>query len=582
MLNTTGTTILGDGNGIDLLLSTSASTTAPALSLNNAGIVTVPGGAGTTEDITANGGPAVSVTGTTATLPLGAVSSSSSTTDGIHIDNIGAGTFSTAAAGSSISGAQGTAFSVNKGNGDITYPGTITDGTGATASITNRTGGTVTLSGSITDGTDAGGGITLSGNTAGATVFSHSATTLNTGAGDAVSISMPDTSTATADFTGGGLDIDTTTGKGFSATGVGAAADGKVTVTGSGNTISTGSGTALGFTNVGIGDNDLNFQAISSSGATNGITLTNTSNSGGSLSVNGNSGTCTTPTSCTGGVIKNSTGAGISLSTVPGGVALQNMFIGAVSPTTRTGGDGIAGTTVAGFTLKNSVLASNGDASGERGIDMTNLSGTAALDTDAVSGSFDRNVSLVNDSGSALGMTVTNGSYTTTANGVGIYMTTNTATGPNQTLTITGSTFTNNSGEHVAVTADSNSAATQSVSVSNTNMTSTIPVSGGGITLNPGGHSVQTSTITNNNIQGANVQAITVDGPGSIATPQPSTIRTTITNNTIGTAGTAELGRQLGQRHRHQRERQREGGRARHRQQHPPVRQPGRDRIDRE
>jgi hypothetical protein len=51
-----------------------------------------------------------------------------------------------------------------------------------------------------------------------------------------------------------------------------------------------------------------------------------------------------------------------------------------------------------------------------------------------------------------------------------------------------------------------------------------------------------TTSITNNNIQGANVQAITIDGPGSIAVPQPVTIHATITGNTIGNSAVSNSG----------------------------------------
>ena len=52
-------------------------------------------------------------------------------------------------------------------------------------SITNRTNGINSFSGQINDGGDSGGGITITGNSAGSTTFSNGTKTLNTGTGDA-------------------------------------------------------------------------------------------------------------------------------------------------------------------------------------------------------------------------------------------------------------------------------------------------------------------------------------------------------------------------------------------------------------
>ena len=77
--------------------------------------------AGTT-NVSATGGPAVDVTGTTvSTLSFDAVSSTSSANDGINLDGLGTGTFS-AANTDTITGAAGIAFDLNGGSGDVTLP----------------------------------------------------------------------------------------------------------------------------------------------------------------------------------------------------------------------------------------------------------------------------------------------------------------------------------------------------------------------------------------------------------------------------------------------------------------------------
>ena len=173
LTGTTGTTTFGN------LALTTTSGSAAAFLLEQRGQRHGP--AAGTANVSATGGPAVDVSGTSGpTLAFDTVSSTNSAGNGINLDGLGSGTFS--ASGGTLSGAAGAAFRLNAGSGGVTYPGTIGDGTGSTASVTGRTGGVVSLSGSLNDGGDAGGGIALSGNTGGSTVFSGAAKTLNTGA----------------------------------------------------------------------------------------------------------------------------------------------------------------------------------------------------------------------------------------------------------------------------------------------------------------------------------------------------------------------------------------------------------------
>ncbi|HMC68657.1 MAG TPA: Ig-like domain-containing protein, partial [Mycobacteriales bacterium] len=148
--------------------------------VNSSGAPTINVGSGSTENVSATGGPAVDVrtANTASNLSFDAVSSTNSTGAGINLDSNGATPFS--AASGSISGAAGNAVDINGGSGNVTYPGTLGNGAGNTADITGRTGGAISLSGDINDTNDAGGGITMSGNTGGSTTFSGSTKTLNT------------------------------------------------------------------------------------------------------------------------------------------------------------------------------------------------------------------------------------------------------------------------------------------------------------------------------------------------------------------------------------------------------------------
>ena len=167
--------------------------------------------------------------------------------------------------------------------------------------ITNRTGGIATLSGAVTDSSDAGGRISL---------------TANTG--------------ATIDFTGG-MTLETDASAAFTATG-----GGTVTVIGSANTIATTTGTALNVQNTTIGAGGLLFRSIAANGAVNGIVL-NATGSSGSLTVTG------TGSAGTGGTIQNTSGHGISL------IDTLNPSFTNVS-VSNTGGSGVNGTQVSGFT----------------------------------------------------------------------------------------------------------------------------------------------------------------------------------------------------------------------------------------
>jgi hypothetical protein len=530
LFNTTGSTQLGGGSGVDLNLTTTSGANA-ALEINSGGTVSVPGAG--TANIAATGGPAVDVTGTPGvSLSLDTVSSTNSASNGVRLSGLGTGTFS--ATGGTITGTAvaGTSFTVSgASSGDITYPGTLANGAGQTASITGRTGGTVTFSGVVQDTSDAGGGIVVSTNTGGTTVFSNPSKTLNTVNGNAVVFSASDGHTLS--FTNGGLDIDTTTGKGLEAT-----TSGTITVTGTGNTIDSNTGTALNITNTDIGSADVTFDKVASNGAANGIVLNNTANASGSFSVTGVGGTCTSAATCTGGAIQNSTGPGISLTSVPGGVNLTRVAV-------LTGStDGINGAGVNGFALDNSRVASNGDAVGENGVELTQLSGTVSFATTTVTANADDNVLIANTSGN-VNATFNGGEYSQTnthpTTGGDAILLRNDQTGT-MTVNIHDATFTNNRDDHVQATADADSGATINLTVNNNTMTNTVGQPGNGITVNPGGTSTTEATLTNNNIQGSNQAGITVDGPGSSVLPQPANLDATITGNTIGAPAVSRSG----------------------------------------
>jgi VCBS repeat-containing protein len=548
MSGTTGTTTFGDGSGSDLALTTTSGSAA-ALLLSNAGTVTVP--AGGTANVSATGGPAIDVTGTSgASLSFDDVDSTNSANDGVNLSGLGSGTFS-AQAGSTIGGAAGISFDLDGGSGAITFPGDLGNGAGQAAEITNRTGGTVSLSGTVGDTSDAGGGIALSGNGGGGSTTFSGAITVNTttsaGAGSPLNnaIVMSSSDNYTLNLSGT-IDIDSATGKGLEAD-----ASGTISVTGSGNTIDSTTGRALNISDTDIASSDVTFQRIASNGASNGIRLNNTANANGSLSVTGNGGSCTSAGTCTGGAIQNSTASGVSLTSVPGGVSLTRSAISASAD------DGVSGSNVGnGFNLDTAWINGNGNTPitggvhGDHGVDFTNLTGTSTFTSSNVSNNSDANV-VVSDASGTLNLNVSGGTYSGAGGGMGdgIYVE-GTGSG-SQNLNVQGPiTFADNVGDHVQHGGAPTSTADSDVTVNNATMSSPVgggSVLGGGITVveggpTSGGGSNTDVTITNNNIQNSVIGAIAVGTTGSVSDQQIANVDATISGNTIGTAGVAGSG----------------------------------------
>ncbi|WP_430645155.1 beta strand repeat-containing protein [Agromyces sp. GXS1127] len=374
---TTGAVTIG---GLDL----DTTGTVPAFLLDFSGPVTVE--AAGTADITAAGGPAVHVLGSSgSTLAFDSVSSTSPTY-GVSLSSFGTGTFS-ASGGTLTSG--GAAFDIAGGSGDIGYGGTIGDGAGTlSARVQDRTGGTVTVSGPITDGPDAGGGILLTGNTGGATVFSGATKTLSTETASAIRFELSDGHALS--LTGGGLDVDTTAGSGVTAS-----ASGSIAITGAGNTIDTTTGAAITVLATDIASDGMTLQRVSSDGAPFGIGL-NATGTAGRLMVTG-LGSTAQGGDHSGGTIQNTVGAGIS-------------FANTVNPSFRNvrvlnaGASGVAGAGVAGFSFTYGTISGAGDAVGEDaiafdGVGGDNLTGAVDISGNVITEPFTDGITIANAGG---------------------------------------------------------------------------------------------------------------------------------------------------------------------------------------
>jgi hypothetical protein len=444
-------------------------------------------------------GQALSLTSGALNATFGSVSANSAP-NGISLSSINGNLTMNGGSMSSLSGSD---FNINGGNANITYPGTITNTAGQSINISNKNGGTVAFSGAITDN---GSGISLSSN--GGTTFN---------------------------FTGG-LTLNTGANAAFSATG-----GGTVSVTGAANTLNTTTGIALNVVNTNIGASRLNFRSISSSGGSNaGIILDNTGTNGlvvtGQNSDAGSGGTIANKMGSNG---STTTGVGAYFNNT-GNISLSNMaFSGTIA------NYAIRGNSVSGFTLRESTFSGSlGDSGGddENAIRFTNLSGTAILEGNNISGGYEDNVAIVNTVGS-LDLTVRDTAGGDQAifghnhiSGGNDSLFVSTDNDANLTLKVEGVEFTGWRGDGIQASALGTS--NQSVTINNNSFVNShgAVASIGGSAVTVGGTANSASSwsvnysITNNISKGARGSAITAGFFGSAGV-----VRGLISGNTIGT-----------------------------------------------
>jgi VCBS repeat-containing protein len=418
------------------------------------------------------------------------------------------GTFS-AESGSSITNSTGMDFNISGGTANVTYNGTITDDVGQLVSIASTTGGTKAFTGAITDGDDGdGSGISLTSNT-GATIRFSGGLVLSTGANPAF--------TATG---GGTVEVCDENPCNPGSTGANI------------NKITTTTGTALNVANTTIGSNNLEFRSISAgtaaSGPANGIVLNTTGSSGG-LKVKGNG------SAGTGGTIQKTTGDGISM-TSTSSVSLSFMNV------QNSADDGIDGTSVAGFSLSNASVTGNGTAANQEGISFSNVSGAVSITNTTATGNAYNNLRIDNTTGTISSLTISGSSFSNNSATVGNHGALIEIRGTSQvtTASITGTTFSGN--KVIGIQVTSNDTAT----------VSDFTISGCTITNNELGidfsksqtSSMQFKILNNTTFTGQNSHGInlfTAVGAGTTGNFQGR-----IQGNTIGNAGVAGSGSAIG------------------------------------
>jgi hypothetical protein len=310
----------------------------------------------------------------------------------------------------------GDGVNISGGTGIITIGASITKtSAGNVVEINDHETGAVTFSGALTGGSaasPASNGILVNSVNSG-TVNFNGQTTLFTGGNAAVTLTGNTGGTINFAAGGTGLDITTTTGAGFTATG-----GGTVNVTGAGNTITSVGGTALNVVNTTIGGSDLTFKSISANGGVSGIVLNNTGSLGG-LTVTGDTNlTVKDGTNSSGGVIQNSTGVGISL-TSTFDASFTNVHV------LNTQRSGIGGTEVNNFTFQNGKISGSGlarttaaQSDGNISFNDTatftqnNVRGTVNISENVLNNSYGHGVVIQNYSGTISNLTISDNSMT--------------------------------------------------------------------------------------------------------------------------------------------------------------------------
>ena len=499
LLAGTGTGIYAEADGINLLDGQSLT-----------GVAT--GSVRPTITATAGDGIDVAENNTISGIDIGSTSGA-----GIDDDGGTVGTLTVSDVGIDVAGRTGQIV-------DIDHGGTLNvalNGAASTASTGGAidlagVGGTFTVAGATTiSGVHSGGGLDVTGSSAavsltgGGLISTGTATAINYAGNAGGSLALD-----------GGFTIAATSGGGLVATG-----GGTVTVEGAGNTIATTTGTAVAISATTIGAAGVTLDSVSSAGAVNGIVLANTG--GGAFTVTG------TGAAGSGGTIAGSTGVGIGLVNT-GPISLTDFAV------TGGGATGISGNNVAGLELLRVSVASNGNAAGEHGIDLVNLSGVATITDSSVTGSAVDNIRIINSSG-ALDLAVTGTTIGNAPSGTlpndGLFIAAN---GTSQIkASITDSTFVNNRGDHFQFTTDNAATSTTHLTFSDNALSTTIPIVGGGVSINSGGAADLFVAVQNNVITGSRGTALTVTMTGSTALGE---LNGTITGNTIGTPGVANSG----------------------------------------
>ncbi len=209
--------------------------------------------------------------------------------------------------------------------------------------------------------------------------------------------------------------------------------------------VANAGGTAVNLDN---GNPTATFTSVSSSNAANGIVLASTT---GSFTVTG------TGTAGTGGTIQGMSGDGISLTNA------QNVSLSFMNVRNNLG-SGIFGDDVTNFSLTGGLVDNSADVADgtEAGLRFNELLGACAITNSTISNSRGDNIRLTPASGTLTNLTVSGSTIGPAANGNGFAVVSSGAAAT--TVTITGTTFTNNFASGYLTTIGDNGTHTVTIS----------------------------------------------------------------------------------------------------------------------
>ncbi|RYE01832.1 MAG: hypothetical protein EOP50_01330, partial [Sphingobacteriales bacterium] len=403
-----------NGSGGSFTFATGTTITSPADTAFN-----VLGG---TAAITYNGNitqgnnfPMVSVSQGHATGTIAFQGTLSATNgSGLQFDNAdGTYNFNTISGTTTLNGGDAGIDILNGSAGTFSWPSSTAITNPANEAIKVSAGtATVTYSGSFSKSNVNTTGITISSNTGG-TITINGTGTKSINSGTAAAINLSSNTGATINFSGNNLVLNSTTGAGFTAT-----AGGTISVAGTGNTITSTTGTALNVNATTISATGLTFKSIAANGAVNGIALNNTGSLGG-VTVSGNA-VNTVGGDNSGGVIQNTTGAGILLTNTTS-PSFTNMSI------QTTALAGVSGTTVTNFTFNYGKINNSGSSIGSDKSNIyfgtstggaptdRNVSGVIVITGNQLTNAFEHGIDIQNYSGTISNATITSNTITSSS-----------------------------------------------------------------------------------------------------------------------------------------------------------------------
>jgi hypothetical protein len=476
----------------------------------------------------------------------------------------------------SLSGGDAGIDITNNSGGTFNFPNAastiVSPSTGNLVSILNSAP-TFTYAGAFTKANNNVTGILVSNNTGGSITFNGTGTK-SISSGSAAAVNLSSNTGATITFSGGGLTLASGSGAGFTATG-----GGTVNVTDANNTVnSNGGGTAVNVQNTNIGGNNISFYSVTATGGgTNGIVLQNAGSGAFTVTGDGASDLANTTRGRTtaksgggsvvlgsGGTITGKSGDGVNLNTT-GPVTLRNMVITSGSAdgieatsvnglvldnlqvTGHAGNRGVYVSSVSGFKVFHSEIGNNATTAAAGSASLYNLQLSDVTGTDSIMSShlhtaFGFVMHAANNSG-MLNLRVENTNIVGATNGIaaGIYP----GGTSNVTTNFQGDSIGHSSARGLQSGTTTGSSAVYNLTVNNTAFRNNFV----GIDNAHGSSGTFTFNITNNRLQtnvASSAQAINVNRLGSPSFTSFGLYSGTISGNTIGTAGTANSGSDVG------------------------------------